>query len=333
LVWGAYRAWTLSWGWFYGVAKTRRAEALLAAFFADQLQRGLVRTAVWFTDGHLLPYSGEHKVHVSYHTQRCLPAPGQTNLVTCDGRGRVVCFEIQEGKGDLRARILALGAYARSQLPGMLPVQVFDREGDGLGFFAALVGQQTPFVTWEKNADHQRLLALEEQHFTHALRLNGTDYCLLEETKACPYCPEREGEDAEAPPAHRFELRRVVVWHRRTDQRTSVLCWDGGLGLTPEGDRRRHPQSLGCLREYLQAHQGQSPLPLPSGVRGGRERAIGHRQPRDQGARAKDPGHPDAAEPTLQATRQEQAQHQQRRHRARQQPPAAPRRGHRRARG
>ena len=222
------------WGWFYGVAKTRRAGALLEEFFADQLQRGLVGTDVWFTDGHLLPYSGEHKVHASYHTQRRMPTPGQTNLVTCDGRGRIVCFEIQEGKGDLRARILALGAYARGQSLGAMPVQVFDREGDGLGFFSALVAQQTPFVTWEKNADRQRLLAFEEQRFTHALRLNGTDYRLLEETKACAYCPAREGKDADATPAHRFDLRRVVVWNLRTDHRTSVLCWDAGLGLTPE---------------------------------------------------------------------------------------------------
>jgi hypothetical protein len=93
------------------------------------------------------------------------------------------------------------------------------------------VAQQTPCVTWEKNADRQRLLAFEEQRFTYAVRLNGTDYRLLEETKACSYCPERDGEDAEATPAHRFALRRVVVWNRRTDQRTSVLCWDGGLGL------------------------------------------------------------------------------------------------------
>ena len=113
-----------------------------------------------------------------------------------------------------------------------MPVQVFDREGDGLGFFSALVAQQTPFVTWEKNADRQRLLAFEEPCFTHDLRLNGTDYRLLEETKACVYSPQSDGEEAEATPAHRFDLRRVVVWNRRTNHRTSVLCWDGGLGLT-----------------------------------------------------------------------------------------------------
>ena len=78
-----------------------------------------------------------------------MPEPGQTNLVTCDGRGRIVCFDIQEGKGDLRARILALGEYARGQSLGATPVQVFDREGTGVEFFSALVAAQTPFVTWE----------------------------------------------------------------------------------------------------------------------------------------------------------------------------------------
>ena len=183
---------------------------------------------------HLLPYTGAHKVHASYHTQRRMPTPGQTSLVTCDGRGRIVCFEIQEGKGDLRARILALGDYARGQSLGAMPVQVFDREGDGLGFFCALVAQQTPFVTWEKHADHARLLAFEEQRFVHDLRLNGTDYRLFEEIKTCTYAPERGDEDAEATPVHRFDLRRVVLWNLRTDHRTSVLCWDGGLALSPQ---------------------------------------------------------------------------------------------------
>ena len=35
-----------------------------------------------------------------------------------------------------------------------------EREGDGVGYFAALVAQQTPFVTWEKNVDQARLRAL-----------------------------------------------------------------------------------------------------------------------------------------------------------------------------
>jgi len=220
------------WGWFHAAAKQGRAAVLVASVCDDQLQRGLVGTDVWFTDGHLLPYTGMHKVHASYHTQRRMPTPGQTNLVTCDARGRVVCFDIQEGKGDLRARILALGDYAREQGLAVMPLQVFDREGDGLEFFSTLVATDTPFVTWEKNADAARLRGLEAARFTETLSLNGTEYRLLEEEKACVYPPKPAPPEAESAPAHRFKLRRVVIWNQRTGHRTSVACWDGALGLT-----------------------------------------------------------------------------------------------------
>jgi hypothetical protein len=108
-----------------------------------------------------------------------------------------------------------------------MPLQVFDREGDGLGFFSALVAEQTPFVTWEKNVDQARLRALEASCFTDTVSLNGTDYRLLEETKSCTYTPEQNTEDTPGPTPHRFTLRRVVVWNRRTDHRTSVLCCAG----------------------------------------------------------------------------------------------------------
>jgi hypothetical protein len=146
----------------------------LKAFFADQIRCGLVATRLWFTDGHLLPYTGQDKVHAAWNTQRRMPMPGQTNLVTCDEQGRIVYFDIQEGKGDLRAQILKLGEYARQQSLGTPPVQVFDREGDGLGFFSELVRRRTPFITWEKNANPARLRALPAADFTHSVSMNGT---------------------------------------------------------------------------------------------------------------------------------------------------------------
>ena len=229
------------WGWFYQVAKAGRTGVLLASFFDDQLERGLVGSQFWYTDGHLLPYTGDAKVHAAYHTQRRMPTPGQTNLVTCDGRGRIVSFDIQEGKGDLRARVLALGVEAQSRSPGLMPVQVFDREGTGMAFFSSLVAQNTPFVTWEKNADQPRLAALDAHAFTDTLRFNGTDYRLLEEAKPCCYAPEEQdrqaGEDAHGQqrpsPEHRFDLRRIVLWNLRTNHRTAILCFDAGLALNP----------------------------------------------------------------------------------------------------
>jgi hypothetical protein len=37
---------------------------------------------IWFTDGHLLPYTGKEKVHYSYNTQRRMPVPGRTHTIT-----------------------------------------------------------------------------------------------------------------------------------------------------------------------------------------------------------------------------------------------------------
>ena len=231
------------WSWFYGVAKLKRADALLKSFFADQIRNGLVGCRLWFTDGHLLPYTGQEKVHSAWNTQRKMPVPGQTNLVTCDERGRIVYFDIQEGKGDLRGQIRRLGDYARQQSLGVVPVHVFDREGNGLGFFYELIQSRIPFITWEKNADQPWINALPEANFIHAAQVNGTSYRLLEEVKNCTYSPDAEPDvqpDTVPPDAHRsepkhqFNLRRVVAWNQRTGHRVAVLCWDAGIGLTTE---------------------------------------------------------------------------------------------------
>lgn len=222
------------WSWFHDVAGKYRSGALLKGFFADQVRCGLVGTRLWFTDGHLLPYSGQDKVHAAWSTQRRMPMPGQTNLVTCDEQGRVVYFEIQEGLGNLRAQILKLGEYARQQSLGTMPVQVFDREGDGLEFFSELVRSRTPFITWEKNANQARLMALQADDFTHSVQMNGTDYRLLEQTRACQYQPSADPDTGTIEPLHSFDLRRMVLWNLRTDHRISVLCGDADLALSPE---------------------------------------------------------------------------------------------------
>lgn len=222
------------WSWFHEAAGKQRSGALLKEFFADQIRCGRVDARLWFTDGHLLPYSGQDKVHAAWSTQRRMPMPGRTNLVTCDEQGRVVYFDIQEGHGDLRAHILKLGEYARQQSLGTTPpVHVFDREGDGLGFFSALVRTATPFITWEKNAKQAHLMALADADFTDSVQVNGTDYRLLEEAKSCRYQPACEPE-VQPEAEHCFDLRRVVLWNLRTAHRASVLCWDAEQKLSAQ---------------------------------------------------------------------------------------------------
>jgi hypothetical protein len=81
-------------------------------------------------------------------------------MVSCDGSGRIVDFEIQEGKGDLRRHIVTLGQKWVKELPER-PIMVFDREGHGAGFFSGLVKEEIPLVTWEKHADSKKLVTFK----------------------------------------------------------------------------------------------------------------------------------------------------------------------------
>jgi hypothetical protein len=214
------------WEWFYSVANMLVSAPLLADYFRYQIRAGLVGIWTWFTDGHLLPYTGKEKVHSSYNTQRRMPVPGQTNLVTCDRSGRVVDFEIQEGKGDLRSRIVELGSRWSEEVFAC-PVMVFDREGNGTGFFSRLVLSGTPFVTWEKNADRKMLAAVDEKKFTEEFELNGKDYGVFEKEKSFSFTSD-EPDAVE----HSFTLRHVFLWNKTSRRRASGLAWDGGKQMS-----------------------------------------------------------------------------------------------------
>lgn len=181
--------------WFYNAADKTFSLKLLKEYFRLQLLAGLVGAWIWFTDGHFLPYTGKSKVHFSYSTQRRMPMPGQTNMVSCDSDGCIVDFEIQEGKGGLRSKILSLAEKWSGSGSGpdsgsgkrpliKMPVMVFDREGYGTEFFSTLVRKKIPFVTWEKYADAKELNAIDEKRFASKLTFNGTEYRFFEVKKS-----------------------------------------------------------------------------------------------------------------------------------------------------
>jgi hypothetical protein len=211
------------WQWFYDAAALRSSCGLLTDFFRHQIRAGLVGTWLWFTDGHLLPYTGQDKVRSGYNTQRRMPVPGRTSMVTCDIDGRVVDFEIQEGKGDLRERIVALGKKWADDMPHR-PVMVFDREGHGDEFFASLVAESIPFVTWEKHADSARLDVMEEIRFPTEFIFNGKQYGVGEEEKVISLPTRKDSSIKES-----MTLRRILVWNKTSKRRTCCLAW-----TTPE---------------------------------------------------------------------------------------------------
>jgi len=218
------------WQWFYSVAKQKLSELLKKDYFRYQIRAGLVSLWLWFTDGHLLPYTGKKKVRWAYNTQRRMPFPGQTNMVTCDVSGRVVDFEIQEGRGDLRNYIKALCEKWAADVP-QCPGMVFDREGNGTGFFSRLVKCGIPFSTWEKDADTKKLAALDDALFIKDLKFNGKEYSYFEGEKSFTYIPKNSTDETEK---HSFTLRRFYIWNKSSNRRTSGLAWSGAKDMNSE---------------------------------------------------------------------------------------------------
>jgi len=211
------------WQWFYVACRLRVSSFLCQSFFKRQFYSGLVSTWLWFTDGHLLPYTGKKKVHSGYNTQRKMMMPGQTNMVTCDMSGRIVDFQIQEGKGDLKAHIVALKEKWVEELPEP-PVMVFDREGHGAPFFYQLIDAEVPFVTWEKHMDAQKLNALDDALFKNSFEMNHKKYRVFEGEKKLKL--EQNGE------IQHFTLRRIYLWNQSSNRRVCGLAWDNGRPIS-----------------------------------------------------------------------------------------------------
>ena len=211
------------WKWFYNASRLKCSSFLLFDYFRYQIRMGLVSLYSWFTDGHLLPYTGWEKLHKAFNTQRKMPVPGQTNLVTCDDTGRVVDFEIQEGKGDLRGRISALFRKWKSEFTES-PVMVFDREGHGAAFFLGLIRQGIAFATWEKHIDKAKLSAISDDKFTEEFTFNGKIYRVFEGEKSfsVDISPNPEVQEMKT-----FTVRRIYIWNVSVNRRTCGLTWSG----------------------------------------------------------------------------------------------------------
>lgn len=217
------------WEWFYAACDMRFSKHLCKSFFLHQIRCGLVSDWIWFTDGHLLPYSGNQKVHSGFNTQRSMMMPGQTNMVTCDISGRIVDFEIQEGKGNLKTHIVELKKEWLNELSES-PIMVFDREGNGGPFFNILIDNQIPFVTWEKNVDSRKLMELSDDRFHESFEMNGKKYSIFEGNKT--FTLEDNNELEENKKKKTITLRRIYLWNQSSNRRTCGLAWDAGRPLS-----------------------------------------------------------------------------------------------------
>lgn len=212
-----------TWLLFYAASNLQRSAALCKAFFKHQILSGLVGINLWFTDGHLLPYSGKKKVHLAFNTQRKMVMPGQTNMVACDITGRIVDFQIQEGTGDLKAHIVHLKQKWDEDLT-KTPVMVFDREGYGAPFFNNLIVNKIPFVTWEKHVDLKELNGLKDRDFNESFEMNNKSYSIFEGEKTFTLKQDNKTQT--------LILRRIYLWNKTSKRRTCGLAWDPGKSMS-----------------------------------------------------------------------------------------------------
>ena len=218
------------WEWFYSAANLNKSGFLLYDYFRYQIGAGIVGTWLWFIDGHLLPYTGKNRVHYSYNTQRRMPVPGRTNLVTCDINGRIVDFEIQEGKGDLRKYIVKLKERWAGEST-LKQVMVFDREGYGGDFFYGLIKNDIPFVTWDKYVDTAKLAKLDDKVFCEKITVNGKEYGLFEGEKEFSCTAETAGNKS-GEQSLKFNIRLIYIWNKSCNRKTCGLAWTSDIDMS-----------------------------------------------------------------------------------------------------
>jgi hypothetical protein len=211
------------WDWFYRAAHLNVAQKILDDFFGYQIRGGLVGCFFLFTDGHLLPYTGKEQIHCGYSTQRSIPLPGQTNMVTCDATGRIIDFNIQEGTGNLRNHISVFSDKWKDDIPKSA-IHVFDREGYGSDFFFGLKSKGICFVTWDKHVNHGLLAEIEDRKFTKELEFNGKQYRYFEQSKEFTVSTDAGKET--------FSLRHFILWNIGSKRRTAGLAYTGDHDIT-----------------------------------------------------------------------------------------------------
>ena len=245
---------------FYAAVRLRNSTAILATYFKLQVTRNLVKVDGWFIDGHLLPYTGSHMLHSSFSTQRQIPVPGRTSMVVCDSDGMIVDYEIQEAKGNLRKYIIDLGQKWKKYIP-LFPLLVCDREGHGADFYIGLVNDKTPFVTWEKNIDSEKLNAVDDNKFSIQFELNDKSYAIFEDEKIIT-------DNAKEPKkAQSVILRRINIWNRSCNRRISVLAWTNNQPISTEDCARAMLNRWGASENTFKHIKTRQPFHYNPGLK------------------------------------------------------------------
>ncbi|UCG54953.1 MAG: helix-turn-helix domain-containing protein, partial [Dehalococcoidia bacterium] len=201
------------WQRIHAACSLRASKALIEGFFRRQAINGLVSLYWLYIDGHFIPYYGNEPVHKGYYTQRDLMMPGQTEMFVHDCHGQIVYFEIQEGKGDLKEMMIRMSQKWSAYIGDTPPLIIADRESWGVEHFLSMEGYR--FVTWEKFSKPEELASIADGDFGEVFTINEKEYQVYEDKKL--YCDDQ---------GNSIELRRVVIWNKRTGRRVACVAQD-----------------------------------------------------------------------------------------------------------
>lgn len=189
----------------------KASKSLIEGFFKNQARKGLVALYWLYIDGHFIPYYGKEKVHSGYYTQREKPMPGQTEIFVHDCNGKIVYFEIQEGKGNLKQMMRDMSEKWCSYIDDERPLIIADRESWGVDFFISMKGYR--FLTWEKHSKKDELDSIADDDFSSEFEVNKKKYRVFEEKKT--YSNDKKQS---------IELRRIVIWNLKTGKRSACVA-------------------------------------------------------------------------------------------------------------
>ena len=201
------------WKMIHEAVSLKKSLALKSHFFKYQMQKGLVSLWYLFIDGHFIPYTGKEKVHKNFHTQRAMMEPGQNEIFVHDIQGRIVYFDLQEGKGNMLEVIKEQSKTIAPYLDGKPPLFVADKEIWGVDKFLSL--KDCRFITWEKNTNAEETGSIDAGLFSGPFEINNTEYQVYETSKVYK---DIKGSS--------IELRRIVIWNKKTGKRPVAVASD-----------------------------------------------------------------------------------------------------------
>jgi hypothetical protein len=139
--------------------------------------------------------------------------PGQNELFIHDIEGRIVYFDLQEGKGDMLSLIIDKSKEYAPYLGNIPPLFIADKEIWGVEKFLLL--SKCRFVTWEKNIDAQELNRLPDSVFSSPFKVNDIKYQVYETKKTY------KNTHGTA-----ISLRRLVIWNHQSGKRSVAVSND-----------------------------------------------------------------------------------------------------------